>query len=311
MEHLKIWIQIVALIAGTGVLFDTFRYIRKYDFPFLRPMWWCYLFLNLGFLTGVISEYVHINLFDNALLFKTSMFGEIIDPFSSMFFVGLVYFLISLNLSFRDRSPTKGIQWLFLVGIVLIVARAGLILLVNQTSTVIGIFNAVNIGVLTFLFALAVWILGRLAIRGGEAGSGLGAGAVRVLGLFYLSGCALTLTSAAFAGSSHGFVRAFISLAFNIFPFIWYRRYLPAFGGSPVDIGNAADLDTFCQRHGVSDRQREIIELILHGKNNREIAETLYIAPHTVKNHVYNLYQKLCIKSRFELVSMFLKDGSK
>ena len=44
----------------------------------------------------------------------------------------------------------------------------------------------------------------------------------------------------------------------------------------------------------------------LHGKSNRDIAEALYIAPHTVKNHVYRLYQKLGIKSRFELVSLFL-----
>ena len=41
--------------------------------------------------------------------------------------------------------------------------------------------------------------------------------------------------------------------------------------------------------------------------SNREIANTLFIAPHTVKNHIYSLYQKLNVKNRYQLVNLFLE----
>lgn len=43
----------------------------------------------------------------------------------------------------------------------------------------------------------------------------------------------------------------------------------------------------------LSSREREILELLANGLNNREIAATLYISPHTVKNHVSSIYRKL------------------
>ena len=47
--------------------------------------------------------------------------------------------------------------------------------------------------------------------------------------------------------------------------------------------------------------------LILDGKSNKEIEDSLFISYHTVKNHVYKLYQKLGVKTRFELVHFFTK----
>ena len=43
------------------------------------------------------------------------------------------------------------------------------------------------------------------------------------------------------------------------------------------------------------------MELILAGKSNKEIEDKLYISSSTVKNHVYNIYRKLNVKSRSQL----------
>ncbi len=48
-------------------------------------------------------------------------------------------------------------------------------------------------------------------------------------------------------------------------------------------------------------REREIIVLIADGLSNKEIAERLGIATHTVKSHVHNVMEKLALHSRLQL----------
>jgi len=51
----------------------------------------------------------------------------------------------------------------------------------------------------------------------------------------------------------------------------------------------------------ISQREKEIIDLILKGKSNKEIEDKLHISSHTVKNHIYNIYKKLDVNNRGEL----------
>jgi two-component system response regulator DesR len=50
----------------------------------------------------------------------------------------------------------------------------------------------------------------------------------------------------------------------------------------------------------LSEREREVIALLAAGHTNREIAERLYLSPHTVKEHTSSLYRKLGVKNRAE-----------
>jgi DNA-binding NarL/FixJ family response regulator len=51
-------------------------------------------------------------------------------------------------------------------------------------------------------------------------------------------------------------------------------------------------------------REREIISLLGEGLSNRDIAERLHIAIHTVKSHVHNVLEKLSLRSRLEVVAL-------
>ncbi|PWG05105.1 LuxR C-terminal-related transcriptional regulator [Polaribacter aquimarinus] len=54
----------------------------------------------------------------------------------------------------------------------------------------------------------------------------------------------------------------------------------------------------------LSQRERQIFNLIAQGKSNKEIAAELNISVNTVKFHVKNIYEKLNIKSRKEVLSL-------
>ncbi len=55
----------------------------------------------------------------------------------------------------------------------------------------------------------------------------------------------------------------------------------------------------------INNVERKIIDLIIQGKNNKEIAGSIGLSSGTVKNYVSNLLQKCNLKSRIELAIFF------
>ena len=50
-------------------------------------------------------------------------------------------------------------------------------------------------------------------------------------------------------------------------------------------------------------RERQVIELIAEGLSNKEIADRLHLATHTVKSHVHNILEKLTLHTRLEVAA--------
>ena len=55
---------------------------------------------------------------------------------------------------------------------------------------------------------------------------------------------------------------------------------------------------------GLSEREITIIPLISRGLGNKQIALELHISAKTVGNHIYNIYRKINISSRYELLAL-------
>ena len=52
----------------------------------------------------------------------------------------------------------------------------------------------------------------------------------------------------------------------------------------------------------LSDRESEILKHLSKGMNYKDVAEELFLSPHTVKTHIKNIYSKLHVNSRAEAV---------
>jgi two-component system, NarL family, nitrate/nitrite response regulator NarL len=61
--------------------------------------------------------------------------------------------------------------------------------------------------------------------------------------------------------------------------------------------------------NSLSERQREIISLIVDGLTNREIASTLIITENTVKVHLRNILDKLDLRNRQQLAAVAVQKG--
>lgn len=66
----------------------------------------------------------------------------------------------------------------------------------------------------------------------------------------------------------------------------------------------------FRQQHAdLTQREYEVLKLIVDGKSNNEIAEELTISAHTAKAHVCNIIQKLLVDDRTQVAVKALKEG--
>ena len=61
----------------------------------------------------------------------------------------------------------------------------------------------------------------------------------------------------------------------------------------------------FRSRYAISNREAEVLRLVVLGKTNQEIADELYLAVGTVKTHVHNILVKSGQKSREDLILHF------
>lgn len=59
----------------------------------------------------------------------------------------------------------------------------------------------------------------------------------------------------------------------------------------------------------LTDREKEVLELLVESKNNKEIAEILNVSVHTAKAHVANIIQKLAVDDRTEAAVKALREG--
>jgi LuxR family transcriptional regulator of csgAB operon len=51
---------------------------------------------------------------------------------------------------------------------------------------------------------------------------------------------------------------------------------------------------------GLTERERQVLCVIARGATNREISDLLQISQHTVKTHIYNIYQKIKVPNRLQ-----------
>jgi DNA-binding CsgD family transcriptional regulator len=90
----------------------------------------------------------------------------------------------------------------------------------------------------------------------------------------------------------------FYILALSIGAFIFSGRVL----NSEALMQDGHITDSCREQYGLTERESELIEALFEGLTNQELADKLFISKKTVENHLYNIYQKMEIKNRVQLM---------
>jgi len=88
------------------------------------------------------------------------------------------------------------------------------------------------------------------------------------------------------------------------------RTYVtPVIAGELIKSYKSGEYREFYKTCKLTDRQREILQLLAEGHTAKEIANILYISPRTVEFHKYRMMQELNINTSAELVQYAIKNG--
>ena len=79
--------------------------------------------------------------------------------------------------------------------------------------------------------------------------------------------------------------------------------------GTTAALMNSACKDAQSDGPTLTDRQREVVTLLARAFTNSEIAEALFLSEQTVKNHLYQINEKLGLSGRVELAHYAIEHG--
>jgi DNA-binding CsgD family transcriptional regulator len=312
VEHLKIAFYLLVLLVGAAATTYVFMMARTHRLPFLKPYAWFLTLANLLASINLTLAYASANLLRFNGSYQDAVLTRLLGPISRLTQVGIVYALLAIAAGFcgcRLSRRFNVISGLF----------AGVLLI---SYVVVGALS--DASALRFWIAgiqLAVFYLAALTIVGSffyiffhswKNPNAAERKAVRAFAASYLSMYSVFAVSYLLPVGSKFFPNAFALLAINIIPFIWLKKFFAeAYLAAPPSTEDRKAFERFCENHGLTSREAGVLELILKGKSNADIGKDLFISPHTVKNHITNIYGKLGVRSRWQLISLFQSDRTK
>ena len=90
-------------------------------------------------------------------------------------------------------------------------------------------------------------------------------------------------------------------MAYNLIG--WDRPPTPGEASASPDLASQNNTDSNRLEDPLSERELEVLTLLVSGRTNAEIAKDLFVAVGTVKSHVNNIYRKLDAVNRAEAVT--------
>ncbi|MDD5922558.1 MAG: helix-turn-helix transcriptional regulator [Eubacteriales bacterium] len=76
----------------------------------------------------------------------------------------------------------------------------------------------------------------------------------------------------------------------SIFSSTWFRSFL------------TASISSLFTQYSLTEREKAVVELVIKGYRNNEIAEELHISINTVKEHFKNIFRKMEVRNRGEMM---------
>lgn len=303
MEDLQIAYYLCVIMVGFAVLAIAGFWTFKTKDADLRNFCIVYALFTVVLILSVLMKYLSLNVegYTSRTWYAIQGVHQIVNP---SVIVAVVYYFLGVY-QIASRKIIFGsflITWLICIG--LIFSPFGV--LFDANNGIIHFEPGFKIAsiwyILSFTFAL-----------------GLGYGFLRriwntqkrnlALGLlvFATFGYLETLT-----GFLAGWNKVTVSFGrdtdflYSSIPYVLYGLFLVTYFlnySLQTPIGQDQLSENFLATYNITGREREIIEMVIKGRSNADIAKELFISLATVKTHLHNIYQKVGVDSRYDLLA--------
>ena len=309
MGYLPFLLYILSFFAGLGSVYVAFKLQKKYPIKYLSYyLYFLISFYLLGFLNLIARQLTLDSVGTQA--------PEIIERLVYlMAFLSIPFFVLSIYLFvlFVQELLGRRLSSLFAIGYIILWSIFFMVLVfsmknyfdTNNDQYVRVFFPYLNLlGIVSFLIIPLYLFFSVRRLQQSPMN-----GVIRNLALLYT----VIFVICTFLSSDPGlkilgkygvYIAILFYFAENWPPLLYLKSSLKKYYVEPpaqpvFDL----DLSSFYREFQISAREREIITQILRGNSNIEIEKELFISLHTVKNHIYNIYQKLGVKSRLHLTN--------
>jgi len=303
MEHLQIAFDLLIIMIGLAALSMAVFWTLKTRESDLRDFCILYALFTLVLVILLVKKYLFLNVTDYSARSWYSISG-VLQLVEFVVIVAALHFVLGIyQIRFR-KGITFALLLMALVCNGLIVSPIGAVLNEEQRTIRLGIGFQIASGwyfaSFTLFIALGYGLLRR--VWGTDKRDFM-------IGLLVFSTVGYGETLADFPqilrstvvalSTENNFLLSSIPYAlYGIFLINYFLHYyLPA----PMALDDLSE--AFLSKYGITDREHEIILKVMQGKSNADIAGELVISLATVKTHLHNIYKKIGVESRYDLLA--------
>ena len=303
MEHLQIAYDLFVIMIGLAALSIVVFWAARTGESDLRDFSILYTCFTLVLIVLVMKKYLFLNVEDYSARAWYWLSGAD-QLLSYAVIVAAIHFLTGIYRVRYRTGITMAFLAMMLVCIVLLFSPIGAVLDAGARTIRFGVgYKIAAVGyfvTFTFMLALGYGLLRRLWQS--ERRNFL-------IGLLVFATVGYLETAASLPGglretsvtlsNEAGFLFSSIPYAlYGVFLILYFVRH-------PVAVPLTMDTlsEAFLTRYGITEREREIILKVVQGKSNADIASELFISLATVKTHLHNIYRKIDVDSRYDLLA--------
>ena len=303
MDDLQIAYDLFVIMIGFAALLIAVLWAVKTGEAYLRDFCILYSLFTLVLVNLVIRKYLFLNV-ESYSARSWYFFSGVDLVLSYAVIVALIHFLGGVYQVRARKTISMVFLGMMLLCDVLLLSPFGAVLDAEQKTIHLGpgyqIATLVYFASFTFAMLLGY---GRLRRVWDTNRRNFVLGLLIFATVGYLESTAnlvgsLQTTTASFSEES-GFLFSSIPYAlYGIFLINYFLHY-----PLPAPVANDELTEAFLAKYGITDREREIILKVIEGKSNAEIARELVISLATVKTHLHNIYRKIDVDSRYDLLA--------
>lgn len=303
MNHFLIILQVILLIFGTIINYNFYQAYRTNNNLIIKYLFILILLINIQIFVGFYSNYEFVNV--DHKYFKIEILNIIIRLVLFTTKAALCYVLIALILKLFDFKINNAFKWLFpTIAIVYYLLYEMKIINYLIDTDYIHICSGVGLNVtpIVFIIGFLISFLFRIASTktAGRRKS------IQIFIIILLTGY-LAYFFISIIKIIPGFWKIFINLFLLVSIFLWFKKYYFITASAVTSLSRNELTAIFKERYDITCREQEVLTMLLQGKNNKEIEETLFISPNTIRNHISALYRKIGINSRGQLMNLVIK----